>query len=139
MSLAWQIYSNRIPLKLFCYNWGTIFIRKISFLNTECFQNLKDLIRFLLSLAIAKSRCVLISTGTISFLHSLWYSSMLWHQEKKNVDNTLTFNSLLSSSKILKFLYQNGKLDCIFFTIHRTVFSQHIKMNEIICHSMSLT
>ena len=39
---------------------------------------------------------------------------------------------------ILKFLYQNGKQGHQFFAIHRTVFSQHIKMHKIICYNLSL-
>ena len=38
---------------------------------------------------------------------------------------------------VLKFLYQNGKHGCIFFAVHRTVFSQCIKMHTIICHHLS--
>jgi len=35
----------------------------------------------------------------------------------------------------LKFLYQNWKHSCIFFTVHRAVFSQCIKMPKIVCHN----
>lgn len=38
---------------------------------------------------------------------------------------------------ILKFLYQSWKHSYIFFSIHRTVFSQLIKMHELICHKLS--
>lgn len=38
---------------------------------------------------------------------------------------------------ILKFLYQNGKHSCLFFTIQSTVFSQCIKINAIICYYLS--
>ena len=39
---------------------------------------------------------------------------------------------------ILKSIYQNGKYSCIFFTVDRTVLSQHIKIHEFICHNLSL-
>lgn len=32
----------------------------------------------------------------------------------------------------------NGKHGCVFFTLHRTVFRQNIKMYGIICHNLSL-
>ena len=38
---------------------------------------------------------------------------------------------------ILKFLYQNRKHGCTFFSDYRTVFSQHIKMHNTISHNLS--
>ena len=38
---------------------------------------------------------------------------------------------------ILKFLYHNGKHGCVFFAVHRTVFSQYIKVHKLICHHLS--
>lgn len=38
---------------------------------------------------------------------------------------------------VIKFLNQNRKCGCIFFSVHRTVFSQSIKMHKIIFHKLS--
>ena len=38
---------------------------------------------------------------------------------------------------ILKFLYQNANRGCIFFALHRAVFSQWIKMCNVTCHNLS--
>lgn len=47
----------------------------------------------------------------------------------------LFFFSILKP--ILKFLHQNAKQGCIFFAVHRTLFSQCIKTHNIICHNLS--
>jgi len=39
---------------------------------------------------------------------------------------------------VLKFLYQNEKHGCIFFSVHSTVSSQCIKIHERICHHCEL-
>lgn len=39
---------------------------------------------------------------------------------------------------VLKFLYQNEKHGCIFFSVHSTVSSQCIKIHERICHHYEL-
>ena len=36
-----------------------------------------------------------------------------------------------------KFFYQNKKYGCLFFAVHRTVFSQYLKMHKLICHNLS--
>ena len=38
---------------------------------------------------------------------------------------------------VFKFLCQKEKQGCLFFTAHRTVFSQCIKMQTIICYKLS--
>ena len=38
---------------------------------------------------------------------------------------------------VLKFHYQNGKRGCMFFVVHRTVFSQLITVHKCICHNLS--
>ena len=38
---------------------------------------------------------------------------------------------------VLKFHYQNGKRGCMFFVVHRTVFSWFIKMHKLICCNLS--
>ena len=45
------------------------------------------------------------------------------------------FSSILEV--LLTFLYQKRKQGCLFFTVHRTVFSQGIKMHTTICHHLS--
>lgn len=40
---------------------------------------------------------------------------------------------------ILKFFYLNGKHGCIFFAVHRAVFSQYITMHTIIYHRFTVT
>lgn len=38
---------------------------------------------------------------------------------------------------VLKCLYQNGKQLCIYFTVHRTMFRQHITVHKIVFHNLS--
>lgn len=55
----------------------------------------------------SSSRCVLVSSGTVTFLPSSGYSVLVWIKHEKNVGNTLMFLLLLSSaypkSKIFPF------------------------------------
>lgn len=51
---------------------------------------------------------------------------------KKNID---FFSEILKHT--LKLLYQNRRYGCLFFAVHRTVFSQCIKMYVSICDNLS--
>lgn len=45
--------------------------------------------------------------------------------------------SLVISKPASEYLHHNGKHGCIFFTVHRSMFSQCTKMHNIICHLLS--
>lgn len=72
-----------------------------------------------------------------NFMHSIWeFAGPVFMLTEKAVADIprkmMIFWAILKS--IVKFLYQNGKQSCIFFSVYRTIFSQCIKMHNIICH-----
>lgn len=70
-------------------------------------------------------------------IHSIWELAqnvfMLTSNgvaNKKKID----FSAILKP--VLKFLYQNKKYSCVFFTFHRAMFSRCITMHKLICHHL---
>ena len=75
-------------------------------------------------------------------VYSLWkFAGNEFMLTENGVANTHTHTKLMIFSSILKptfkFLYHNRKHGCLFFTVHRTVFSQYIKLCKTICHNLS--
>lgn len=80
-------------------------------------------------------------TSDCNSIHSIWKSSVLMYvcwlkREPQIYQKKWMFSSVLKL--ILKFLYQNRKHSWVFlFAVHRTMFSQCIRMHPIICHHLS--
>lgn len=70
--------------------------------------------------------------------HSIWeFTGNLFMSTENGGANTsknmMCFLAILKL--ILKFYYNKGKYGCIFFSVHRTMFSQCIKMCKVFCHN----
>ena len=60
-----------------------------------------------------------------------------WLKKESQIYQNTNFFSHLETYSQISSLKQKARLH-IFFTVHRTVFSQCTKMHEIICHTLSL-
>ena len=71
-------------------------------------------------------------------LHFIWkFAGNVFMSTENRLANMNWWFFLALLKHILKFLYQNRKHGCMFFTVQRTVFSLYIKMHNIIGHKLS--